>query len=131
MIVLDASAAVDLLLSQPWAPRIAELVSADEVHTVDLAFVEVVSALRRWELRGDLSPARAEHAIQDLFELPMESHGVEVLARRTWPLRSSVTTYDAVYVLLARSLEAQLVTTDHRLARTARQWCKVADLAEA
>ncbi len=129
MIVLDASAAVDLLLSQPWAARIAQLVSQDEVHTVDLAFVEVVSTLRRWELRGDLSPARAEQAVKDLFDLPIESHGVEVLARRTWPLRSSVTTADAVYVLLARSLEAQLVTTDHRLARTAPRWCSVADLA--
>lgn len=128
MIVLDASAAVDLLLWQAEAEGIAEVVASSDVHTADLAFVEVMSALRRWELNGELAPARAGEAVQDLFDLQLEIHPVDVLARHTWSLRASVTTSDAIYVLLAQTLQAPLLTTDRRLARVAPQWCDVVEL---
>jgi predicted nucleic acid-binding protein len=37
---------------------------------------------------------------------------------RIWQLRTHVTAYDAVYIALSEALDAPLVTTDVRLART-------------
>jgi predicted nucleic acid-binding protein len=39
------------------------------------------------------------------------------LLSRVWELRENFTAYDAVYIALAETLEAPLVTTDARLAR--------------
>jgi predicted nucleic acid-binding protein len=39
------------------------------------------------------------------------------LLSRVWELRENLTAYDAVYIALADTLEAPLVTTDARLAR--------------
>jgi predicted nucleic acid-binding protein len=40
-------------------------------------------------------------------------------------MRNTVTPYDAVYVALAAALDAPLVTTDHKLARTPGLPCAV------
>ena len=37
---------------------------------------------------------------------------------RVWDMRENLTAYDAAYVVLAEALNAPLVTTDARLART-------------
>jgi predicted nucleic acid-binding protein len=46
-------------------------------------------------------------------------HGHGGLRARVWELRDRCSSYDACYVALAESLEAQLVTTDARLSRAA------------
>lgn len=38
--------------------------------------------------------------------------------KRIWSLRDNLTAYDAAYVALAEALDAPLVTSDARLART-------------
>jgi len=54
-----------------------------------------------------------------LADLPIERHGHWILLQRVWELRDRVTAYDALYVALAESLAAPLLTCDARLARTA------------
>jgi predicted nucleic acid-binding protein len=44
-----------------------------------------------------------------------------------WDLRERFTAYDASYVVLAELLEAEFVTTDSALARSARGLVAVAD----
>lgn len=120
MIVLDASALTDWLLQTPGkgAAVAQQMRTARFVHTLDLAYVEIVSALRRKVARAELDVERAEAALADLAATPLRRHLAAPLARRIFALRESHNAYDAAYVALAEGLEAPLVTTDGPLARS-------------
>jgi predicted nucleic acid-binding protein len=119
MIVLDASALVELLLGtergRSSAARIAD--AALGLHVPHLADVEIAQALRRYVREGDLDPTTAAAALENLRSLDVERHGHEPLLDRVWALRANLTAYDAVYVALAEALDSTLLTCDGRLAR--------------
>ena len=66
---------------------------------------------------GELDPASAASALEDLRSLDLERHTHEPLLDRVWALRQNLTAYDAVYVALAEALDTTLLTCDGRLAR--------------
>jgi predicted nucleic acid-binding protein len=119
LIVVDASALLELLLRTNKAPQLeALLLTADEqLHAPHLIDVEVVQALRRLVLAKSLTRQRAELALEDLSHLVIERHAHPDLVQRAWQFRSAITIYDGVYVALAEALEAPLVTCDVKLAR--------------
>jgi len=115
--VLDASAWVDLLLPGP-AHEIVErrLREHDEVYVLDLTPLEVLNGLRRAERRrGATWDEDAVSIVHDPSHLVFPA---TVLARRVWDLRATHTAFDAAYVALAEILDAPLLTTDRRLARS-------------
>lgn len=120
MVVLDASAVIDLLLARHAAAKLAdrifgrgELIAAP--HLID---PEVVQTIRRLLRTGEIEIAQANAAL-DLFPfVEIERHPHDVLLRRTWFLRDNLTAYDATYVALAEALDAPLITRDARLARS-------------
>jgi predicted nucleic acid-binding protein len=119
LIVLDASAAVELVLRTPLAERIAALVldASEQLHAPHLIDIEVAQVLRRLAQAAELTPARAALALADFGDLAIERHAHGVLLRRVWSLRTVMSAYDASYVALAEALAAPLVTCDGRLAR--------------
>lgn len=119
MIVLDASALVELLLNTAAGRTIATRIAdpALSLHVPHLADIEVTQALRRYANDGDLDPAAAAVALEDLRSLDLERHAHEPLLDRVWALRHNLSAYDAVYVALAEVLDAVLLTCDGRLAR--------------
>lgn len=119
MIVLDASAAVELLLNTPLGDRVGDRLSADStsLHAPQLLDVEVLHVLRSLRLGRAVTERRANEALEDLADLPVHRYGHEDLVGRAWTLRESLTAYDAVYVALAEALGATLVTCDGRLGR--------------
>ncbi|CAN5673017.1 type II toxin-antitoxin system VapC family toxin [soil metagenome] len=120
MIVLDASAAVDLLLQiQPNANIVNERMrhAGESLHAPAVFDAEVLQALRRYSLRGLLSPSRARQAFDDLADLRLARHSYVPLLERMWGLRANLSAFDAAYVALAEVLDAPLVTTDKRLGR--------------
>lgn len=119
MIVLDASAAVELLLGTPAGGRVARRLVADggPAHAPHLLDVEVASALRGAVARRLLEAARAAEALADLADLALERYPHGPLLDRVWGLRAKLSAYDACYVALAEELGAVLVTRDGRLAR--------------
>jgi predicted nucleic acid-binding protein len=120
MIVLDASALVELLLGSELGQAIATRISEPSLglHVPHLVDVEVAQALRRYVRDGHLDPSDAGAALEDLRSLDLERHGHEPLLDRVWALRQNLTAYDAVYVALAEALDAKLLTCDGRLARS-------------
>jgi predicted nucleic acid-binding protein len=114
MIVVDASAITELLLQTSLGTQVEKRVyRADEdLHAPHLLDVEVLSALRRLVQLGEVTAERAEEAIEDLGLLRVIRHGHVDFLARAWELRQNFTMYDAIYLALAESLAATVVTCD-------------------
>jgi predicted nucleic acid-binding protein len=125
-LVADASAVVDLL-SGAAAIR-AELAAVAELDVPDPFHVEATSALRGLPRRGDLSPERADRALDLLLALRVVRHPVAPLAREVWALRGELTACDAAHLVLARALDARVLTTDRGLATAARSDRRLVEL---
>lgn len=118
MIVVDASAVLEMLLASAKGVRIGErLLKPGEIlcapHLIDL---EVLQVLRRYSLSGDLDPSRAAEALEDFRDLPIERYPHDLFLARIWEMRHNVTAYDAAYLALAEALDSELITTDARIA---------------
>ena len=116
MLVVDASALIDLIV--PLAPdrSLRQRVAGEDLHAPHVLDVEVLSALRRFVRGGTLSVDRAADARVDLGSAAIVRYPHTPLLGRAWELRDNATAYDAVYIALAELLEAPLVTCDARLA---------------
>lgn len=121
MIVLDASAAVDGLLDPSTHPGLASIITGagELLAAPDLLDIEVMSVLRRWERRRELSAARARKALDDLQALPVLRYPARAIIDRAWDLRHTLSACDAQYVALAQTLPAALLTTDERMTSAA------------
>jgi predicted nucleic acid-binding protein len=119
VIVVDASALLELLLNTPTAGRVSDRLFADgeTLHAPHLVDLEVAQVLRRYAAAGDLSPERGTQALDDLADLPLNRYPHDLFLPRIWQLRGQLTAYDAAYVALAEALAAPLVTRDAALAR--------------
>jgi predicted nucleic acid-binding protein len=118
VIVVDASAVIEVLLRSERAARIEErILSAGEtLHAPHILDLEVAQVLRRYCASGEIEPERAEEAMDDLAAFPITRYPHNLFLRRIWELRDNMTAYDAIYVALAQALSVPLVTCDARLA---------------
>ena len=121
MIVVDASAVVELLLDTDEAGAVAARLfdSGDSLAAPHLIDVEAAQVLRRYARAGEIDNRRGRKAIDDLADMPIRRYPHEILLPRVWDLQHNLTAYDAVYVALAEALDAPLVTRDRRLAGAA------------
>ena len=121
MIVVDASAVVEILLATPNAPAVeAQLFRPGQIlHAPHLLDIEVAHALRRYAARGEVDEHRGRTALADLMDFPVIRYPHDPLLPRIWDLRNNLTAYDAAYVALAEALDVPLITRDRRLARAA------------
>lgn len=120
MIVIDASAVLELVLRTERGGRVADRVldPRERLHGPHLLDIEVAQTLRRLVLLKELQPRRAELALDDYLALVIERYAHVDLLPRLWSLRDALTAYDAAYVALAEGLGAPVVTCDAKLARS-------------
>lgn len=117
MIVLDASAAVELLLNTSSGRRVAARIAGPDVslHAPHLLSIEVAQVIRRYVAAGQVEAARGRDAVMDLAGIGLISYEHDLLLPRIWELRDNLTAYDAAYVALAELLDAPILTLDERL----------------
>lgn len=122
MIVLDASATLELLLKTARGQSIALRVldPDEELHAPCLLDIEVTQVLRRHVHLQQISADRAAEALAYFSNLPIQRHPHLILLGRVWQLRRNLTAYDAIYVALAEALKAPLVTCDRALKSAGR-----------
>jgi predicted nucleic acid-binding protein len=130
VLVVDATALVELLLDRPAGRQIAGLITgrASDLHAPHLLDVEVLSALRALALRDEVDERRADEALHDFGNLPIERYPHHGFLGRAWELRATFSAYDAVYVALTEALApdgATLLTADGRLALAATPFVSV------
>jgi predicted nucleic acid-binding protein len=133
MLVVDASAVVELLLARSAAGDVAHHVADHgyELHAPELLDIEVLSAVRRAVALGHASIERGGEAVADLLDLPIARYPHEILVERAWALRDNFSAYDAAYLALAEAVAeggVPLLTADGRLARAAGEHTDVAVL---
>jgi predicted nucleic acid-binding protein len=118
VIVVDASAALEVLLQTPAALRLeARLFAPGEtLHVPHLLDLEVVHVLRRYAAARVIDAQRGQEAIDDLTAWPLTRYPHDLFLARIWALRHNLTAYDAAYIALAETLQVPLVTCDTRLA---------------
>lgn len=129
MIVLDTSALVEFLVGKDAvAEKVRLEVSGEQLaapHAVDL---ECASTLRGLVLGSKLPAGEAERALDLLSVLKLRRHSHVPLLQRIWALRHNMWPYDAAYVALAESLQADLITVDGKISRVPGITCRVRNL---
>jgi len=120
LIVVDASAVIEVLMARPKRDAVLDRIDAAgrELHAPHVLDVEVAQVLRRFFSRKELTAERGREALAQLLLLPVTRYPHALLLPTIWRLRDNVAAYDAAYIALAEILNAPLVTTDARLART-------------
>lgn len=129
MIVVDASALLEVLLRTPAAEAVERRLFATSRQTFNaphLLDVEVAQVLRRYATIGEIDDERGRAALADLADFPIRRYPHDFLLTRVWILRSNFTAYDAVYVALAEALNARLLTRDRRLATAVSRHSSIA-----
>jgi len=125
-VVVDAAAVVDLICDFPAAePYRAALASATAVAAPAHLDAEVLSALGRLQRARRLT--RATERVDALAAFGARRWPLPPLLAPAWALVDRIATRDALYVALAASLDAVLVTTDARLRRAAAEIVAVAE----
>ncbi|MBA2542144.1 MAG: type II toxin-antitoxin system VapC family toxin [Deltaproteobacteria bacterium] len=118
MIVLDASAATELVLRTPRGARVNTRIGVETLHVPHVLDLEVCSALRSLERLRQITTPDASQAIDDFLAVDFIRHSHELFVMRIWELRHNAAPYDAMYLALAEVLPAPIVTCDAKLART-------------
>ena len=117
MIVIDASALIEWLFQTSTGVQIERrAISAGDICAPHLLDLEVLQTLRKLVRSQTISVARAMQALEDFRDMDIARYAHNAFLPRIWSLRDTCTAYDAVYVALAESLSAVLVTHDRKLA---------------
>ena len=118
--VVDAAFVVDLICGFPTAaPYRDVLIEADAVAVPAHLDAEVLSALGRLHRAGRM--AEAHERVEAVATFGARRWPLPPLLAPAWALAERIAIRDALYVALAASLDAVLVTTDGRLRRGAAE----------
>jgi predicted nucleic acid-binding protein len=116
MIVLDASALVDVVLDQPARGSVLDHLNQPTIAPVH-QLAEVLSTVARFVRTDEITTDVARGALEEARELeqahvmPTEEH-----LQRALELQERIRVGDGLYVALAEEHRCPLLTTDRRLA---------------
>lgn len=121
MLVIDSSAVLGALAVERRDRALVErLGQATELHAPHVLDVEVLGALVGLVARDQLKAERAEYVREDFAAMRVRRYSHEMLADRAWTLQSHLGAADAMFVALAATLGAPLITCDPALEAMAR-----------
>lgn len=119
--VVDASAAIDLLVRSDAGERVRQRLADDADATlISVAHLdaEAFSGLARLQRAGVLTVTEVGELLSRLARLDVRRVPISgALLDAAWRMRDNIAARDALYVAAARDLGCALLTTDERLAR--------------
>ena len=124
ILVLDTSAAVEIVLQRDSAQSLAEIIrGADWVIAPTLFITEVNNVFWKYQKFADYPYPDCERDIEQTIALPDEYISEIELYREAFKLGCTLDhpIYDMLYVVLARRNSARLLTMDKKLITTAHK----------
>lgn len=117
MLVVDASAMIELLIESDLSRRVADRIAERDVHVPAHFDAEVLSGLGRMFRAGMLTVNDVTERIQVLANSPFVRHPLTMLLEGAWSRRDNCRLADGLYVELSVDLAAPLLTANRSLAR--------------
>jgi predicted nucleic acid-binding protein len=121
MIVIDASAVLEILKQTETGLQLIPALAERELHAPHLIDLEVANAMRRWAMQGEMSVPDVQNAFDVFLAMSIHRHPHTNLLPEIWKLRHNLTAYDAAYLALARFLDAELLTMDEGLRKRSKR----------
>lgn len=124
IVVLDTSAAVEIVLQRDSAQSLAKIVSrADWVIAPTLFIAEVNNVFWKYQKFADYPYSDCERDIEQAIALPDEYINEIELYREAFKLGCTLDhpIYDMLYMVLARRNSAKLLTMDKKLITVAHK----------
>lgn len=122
--VLDASAAIEVVLQRDAADRLSEtLREATWVIAPNLLVAEVSNVFWKYHKIMGYDISTCERGIEQAITLPDDYINELDLYREAFALSCSInhSVYDMFYLILARRHNAKLLTMDKKLLKTAQE----------
>jgi predicted nucleic acid-binding protein len=124
--VTDAGVWIRAIVDEePGGPVRARLTAERSVASPALIDLEFTNVLRGLVAKKSMGPRRAERALSEFVQAPIQRYAHLALLDRVWRLRENLTAYDASYIALAELLGVDLLTIDRRLAGVPGIRCRV------
>lgn len=114
--VVDASAIAAILFGEPAADDIVRRLGGSQLAAPSLLPYEIASVAGGKVRRGEVPTEAAAVALGAFARVRIVLHEPDCLEVFRFTIRTRLTAYDAAYLWLARSLSADLVTLDKKLA---------------
>lgn len=118
--VVDASVLGALIFGEPRAEEALSLLKGAELYAPPLLAYELTSVARKKALRYPQIEEKIFRALEIGLSLEINWTEVDHVEVLRLALDTGLTTYDASYLYLARSLGLPLITFDERLAAWAK-----------
>ena len=118
IVVLDTSAAVEVVLQRKFSDKFAQaLVDADLVLSPTLLIAETSNVFWKYQKFAELPFSTCEKLIEQTILLPDEYVNERELNIEAFKLACELnhSVYDALFLVLARRNNAQLLTMDKKL----------------
>ncbi|MBN2450532.1 MAG: type II toxin-antitoxin system VapC family toxin [Lentisphaeria bacterium] len=119
IVVVDASVVAAAFFPEPHHDAAREVLASSRVlYAPELLLAEVANVVWKRHTRAELSASDAEALLADVLSLPIEYTPTAALISMALPLalRTGRTVYDCLYLALAVTRGAILITGDQRLA---------------
>ena len=123
-IVIDASVAIKWFIPEVHAEKATRILQKKfKLLTPDLIFAEVGNILWKKLRLKEITYDIAIEILKDFRRIPMENFGIEPYLEFAWKIVTDYqcTVYDSLYVALAKTEEAVLVTADRLLYKNLQQ----------
>ncbi|MGH6955224.1 MAG: type II toxin-antitoxin system VapC family toxin [Caulobacteraceae bacterium] len=117
-VVLDASAAAKLFITEEGSDAVRALAASDAVFIApEFVLAELANVAVKRLRRGDIPRELAERMVEASRSVFRELVPAAALTRRAFELAADagLSTYDALYVALAEQRRCELATADRRL----------------
>ncbi|MEE9447342.1 MAG: type II toxin-antitoxin system VapC family toxin [Arenicellales bacterium] len=124
IIVLDASAAVEIDLNRPQSKRLSDSVlEAEWVIAPTIYIAETSNVMGKYHQHAGLPLKDCEQHLEQLMALPDDFINEETLFREAFSLSCSLahSVYDMLYLVLARRNNATILSMDKKLQALAAQ----------
>jgi predicted nucleic acid-binding protein len=128
VIILDSSVVIDAFQDQTCAEKLRNLLLTETFAAPDHIGLEILYTLRRFESDEKITGSFAKQCLKVFEAMPLKRYSCTDMTHDIWALRHNVTSYDAPFVVLAKQLDAPLLTHDGKLARAVEKHIELMSL---